>query len=74
MTNDSKRIGQLGMILINMEDSRREMATPKYAALLAEYTALKAKPENWEHVRESKHTPEQAALCAAWKLANPVQS
>jgi len=62
MQNDN--IGRIAMKLNALEDAGRD-GTAEYAALNAEYLALKALPENWADVRAAKRTPEQAALAAA---------
>jgi len=66
VNNDN--IGRLAGRLLDLEDAGRE-GSSEYAAVKAEYEALKALPENWADVRASKRTPEQAALAAAWEAA-----
>jgi hypothetical protein len=66
---NNPRIGQLANQLLDLEDAGKQL-TPRYSALLAEYEALKAAPENWADVRASKRTPAQAALAAEWEKQN----
>ena len=66
------RIGQLADLLLNLEDAGRT-ATDEYRIASAEYLRLKALPENWPDVRSKNHTPEQAALAAAWRAEQDTE-